>query len=109
MLQVLLALVPGIAAYVWFFGAGILVQLAIASAAALAGEAAMLAIRGKPKALFLTDLSAIVTAWLIALSFRPSCPGGSPSPAPCWRWWSSSSSTAASARTPSTRRWPPSA
>ena len=43
MLQVLLALVPGIAAYVWFFGAGILVQLAIASAAALAGEAAMLA------------------------------------------------------------------
>ena len=47
MLKVLLALVPGIAAYVWFFGAGILVQLAIASAAALAGEAAMLAIRGK--------------------------------------------------------------
>jgi ferredoxin len=69
MLQVLLALVPGIAAYVWFFGAGILVQLAIASAAALAGEAAMLAIRGKPKALFLTDLSAVVTAWLIALTF----------------------------------------
>ena len=74
MLQVLLALVPGIAAYVWFFGAGILVQLAIASAAALAGEAAMLAIRGKPKALFLTDLSAIVTAWLIALTFPPIAP-----------------------------------
>ncbi|HNO89092.1 MAG TPA: RnfABCDGE type electron transport complex subunit D, partial [Rhodocyclaceae bacterium] len=60
--------------YVWFFGAGILVQLAIASAAALAGEAAMLAIRGKPKALFLTDLSAIVTAWLIALTFPPIVP-----------------------------------
>ena len=74
MLQVLLALVPGIAAYVWFFGAGILVQLAIASAAALAGEAAMLAIRGKPKALFLTDLSAVVTAWLIALTFPPIAP-----------------------------------
>lgn len=74
MLKVLLALVPGIAAYVWFFGAGILVQLAIASAAALAGEAAMLAIRGKPKALFLTDLSAIVTAWLIALTFPPIVP-----------------------------------
>jgi hypothetical protein len=74
MLQVLLALVPGIAAYVWFFGAGILVQLALASAAALAGEAAMLAIRGKPKALFLTDLSAIVTAWLIALTFPPIVP-----------------------------------
>ena len=74
MLQVLLALVPGIAAYVWFFGAGILVQLAIATAAALAGEAAMLAIRGRPKALFLTDLSAVVTAWLIALSFPPIVP-----------------------------------
>ncbi|WP_374479728.1 RnfABCDGE type electron transport complex subunit D [Zoogloea sp.] len=74
MLQVLLALVPGIAAYVWFFGAGILVQLALASAAALAGEAAMLAIRGKPKALFLSDLSAIVTAWLIALTFPPIVP-----------------------------------
>ena len=34
MLQVLLALLPGIAAYVWFFGPGILVQLALASAAA---------------------------------------------------------------------------
>ncbi len=74
MLKVLLALVPGIAAYVWFFGAGILVQLAIASAAALAGDAAMLAIRGKPKAIFLTDLSAIVTAWLIALTFPPIVP-----------------------------------
>jgi len=74
MLQVLLALVPGIAAYVWFFGSGILVQILIASAAALAGEAAMLAIRGKPRALFLTDLSAIVTAWLIALTFPPIAP-----------------------------------
>ncbi|MDD3355256.1 RnfABCDGE type electron transport complex subunit D [Zoogloea sp.] len=74
MLQVLLALLPGIAAYVWFFGAGILVQLAIATAAALAGEAAMLAIRGRPGALFLTDLSAVVTAWLIALTFPPIAP-----------------------------------
>ncbi|WP_374266428.1 RnfABCDGE type electron transport complex subunit D [Zoogloea sp.] len=74
MLQVLLALVPGIVAYVWFFGAGILVQIALASVAALAGEAAMLAIRGKPKALFLTDLSAVVTAWLIALTFPPIVP-----------------------------------
>jgi len=74
MFQVLLALVPGIVAYVWFFGAGILVQIALASAAALACEAAMLAIRGKPKALFLTDLSAVVTAWLIALTFPPIAP-----------------------------------
>ncbi|KAB2966744.1 RnfABCDGE type electron transport complex subunit D [Zoogloea sp.] len=74
MLQVLLALVPGIAAYAWFFGPGILVQIALATAAALAGEAAVLAIRGKPVALFLGDLSAIVTAWLIALTFPPIAP-----------------------------------
>ena len=31
MLRVLLALLPGIGAYVWFFGAAILVQIALAS------------------------------------------------------------------------------
>jgi H+/Na+-translocating ferredoxin:NAD+ oxidoreductase subunit D len=74
MLTVLLALLPGIAAYVWQFGAGILVQLLIATLAAVATEWAVLAIRGKPRALFLGDLSAVVTAWLIALSFPPLVP-----------------------------------
>ena len=76
MLRVLVALLPGIAAYVWFFGAGILLQIALASTAALAAEALMLTLRGKPLMLFLTDGSALVTAWLIALSF--------PSTAPWW-------------------------
>ena len=74
MLRVLLALLPGIAAYVWIFGPVILVQLAIATAAALLGEAAMLKLRGKPMSLFLSDGSAIVTAWLIALTFPPIAP-----------------------------------
>ena len=74
MLTVLLALVPGIAAYVWQFGAGILVQMAIASAAALAAEWVVLAVRDKPRGMFLSDLSAVVTAWLIALSFPPLVP-----------------------------------
>ncbi|PIV74197.1 MAG: electron transport complex subunit RsxD, partial [Rhodocyclales bacterium CG17_big_fil_post_rev_8_21_14_2_50_68_7] len=74
MVKVLVALVPGIAAYVWFFGAGILVSIAIASAAALAGEAAMLRARAKPLGLFLGDGSALVTAWLLALSFPPLAP-----------------------------------
>lgn len=69
MLKVLVALLPGIAVYVWFFGAAILVQIALASAAALAGEAAMLKLRDKPMGLFLSDGSALVTAWLIALTF----------------------------------------
>ncbi|MFZ2854967.1 MAG: RnfABCDGE type electron transport complex subunit D [Rhodocyclaceae bacterium] len=74
MLQVLAALLPGIAAYVWIFGPIILVQIAIATAAALASEAAMLKLRGKPLGLFLGDGSAIVTAWLIALTFPPLAP-----------------------------------
>ena len=76
MLRVLVALIPGIAAYVWFFGAAILVQILLASVAALAGEALILGVRGKPMRLFLTDGSALVTAWLIALTF--------PSIAPWW-------------------------
>ncbi len=74
MLRVLLALLPGIAAYVWFFGAAVLVQIAIASVAALAAEAAMLHLRGKPLLQFLGDGSALVTAWLIALTFPPIVP-----------------------------------
>ena len=76
MLSVLAALLPGIAAYVWFFGAAVLVQIGLASVSALAAEAAMLAIRGKPVRLYVTDGSALVTAWLIALTF--------PSIAPWW-------------------------
>ncbi len=74
MFRVLVALTPALAAYVWFFGAAILVQLALASVAALLGEAAMLAIRKKPLGLFLGDCSALVTAWLIALTFPPLAP-----------------------------------
>jgi electron transport complex protein RnfD len=74
MARVLVALLPGIAVYVYFFGAGILVQIAIASAAALAGEAAMLAIRRKPVGMFLSDGSALVTAWLLALTLPPIVP-----------------------------------
>lgn len=73
---VLAALLPGIAAYVWLFGPGILVTLSLATATALAAEAAMLKARGYPAKPFLTDLSAIVTAWLLALSL--------PSLAPWW-------------------------
>ena len=74
MLQVLLALLPGIATYVWIFGAGILVQLALATLTALLAEAVMLRARRKPLALHLGDLSAVVTAWLIALTMPPIAP-----------------------------------
>lgn len=74
MLKVLAALLPGIAAYVWFFGAAILISIALASAAALAAEAAMLRLRGRSVLLFLSDGSALVTAWLIALAFPAIAP-----------------------------------
>ena len=76
MLTVLAALLPGIGVYVWFFGAAILVQIALASVTALAAEAVMLSIRAKPVWLHVSDGSALVTAWLIALTF--------PSIAPWW-------------------------
>ncbi|MBP9804597.1 MAG: RnfABCDGE type electron transport complex subunit D [Candidatus Accumulibacter sp.] len=74
MLQVLLGLLPGIAAYVWLVGASIVLQLVMATLAALTGEALMLWLRGRPLRLFLSDGSAIVTAWLIALTFPPLAP-----------------------------------
>jgi len=74
MTQVCIALVPGIAAYAWLVGPAILVQIVIASLAALLAEALMLRIQGKPLAMFLSDGSAVVTAWLIALASPPLAP-----------------------------------
>ena len=74
MLQVCIALLPGIAAYAWLVGPAILVQLFITTCTALHAEAFMLRLQRKPLALFLPDGSAIVTAWLIALTFPPFAP-----------------------------------
>ncbi len=74
MLKVLLALVPGIALYVWYFGPAILVSITLASLTALGTEALMLRLRGRPVAPFLRDNSALLTAWLLALSIPPLAP-----------------------------------
>lgn len=74
MLLVLFALLPAIAAYYFFFGPGILISLALASVTALAAEAAMLRLRNYPLKHFLTDGSAVLTAWLLALSIPPLAP-----------------------------------
>jgi electron transport complex protein RnfD len=74
MLKVLIALIPGIALYVWYFGPAILVSLTLASITALATEAAMLKLRNRPIAPFLKDNSALLTAWLLALSIPPLAP-----------------------------------
>lgn len=74
MLTVLIALVPGIALYVWCYGPAILVSITLASITALATEAAMLKLRNRPLAPFLGDNSALLTAWLLALSIPPLAP-----------------------------------
>lgn len=73
---VLAALLPGTFAHAWFFGPGVFVQIALAATFALGIEAAMLRLRGQPLRPFLTDGSALVTAWLFALCI--------PSLAPWW-------------------------
>lgn len=74
MLAVLIALIPGIAAYVWQVAAVVLVNLLIATLTALIAEAVMLKVRSRPLAPALSDLSAVVTAWLVVLCFPPILP-----------------------------------
>ncbi|MGF1547890.1 MAG: electron transport complex subunit RsxD [Thiotrichales bacterium] len=74
MRQVLYALVPGTAAAVWFFGWGVLVNVILAIAFALALESAMLRARARPVRPALNDYSAVVTAWLLALALPPLAP-----------------------------------
>jgi electron transport complex protein RnfD len=74
MQQLLYALVPGIVVYVYFFGWNIIVNLFLASITALICEALMLWLRKRPLRQFITDYSAIVTAFLLALALPPFVP-----------------------------------
>lgn len=74
MLQVLMATIPGVAALTVYFGLGTLTNLLLAIGCALGFEAAVLKLRKKPVAFYLNDLSATVTAVLLALALPPYCP-----------------------------------
>jgi electron transport complex protein RnfD len=74
MADVLVAMLPGIGAMVWFFGWGVVVNLVIASVSAVGFEALILRLRKRPVLPALTDLSAVVTAWLFAVSVSPLLP-----------------------------------
>lgn len=67
MIQVIIALLPGTLAYVWFFGLGVIVNILLAVLLALVFEAGILGLRSKPVMPHLTDYSAVVSAWLFAL------------------------------------------
>jgi electron transport complex protein RnfD len=74
MLQVVYALIPGIAAYAWLFGWGIIINLCIAVISCLATEAAVLQFRQRPVRASLTDGSALVTGMLLALALPTMAP-----------------------------------
>jgi len=74
MLKVILALLPAVVLYVWCYGPAILISLTLASLTALTTEAAMLTLRERPLKPFLSDHSALLTAWLLALSIPPLAP-----------------------------------
>lgn len=84
MVLVMLALLPGIAGQVWFFGPGLLLQILLAVAFALGFEAAMLRLRRQPLRPFLTDGSAPLAGILFALCLPPLAP-----------WWIALIGTAA--------------
>lgn len=74
MLQVLLALIPGTMAMFYFFGWGILFNIAIAAVTAIVAETVILQLRNKPVKPTLVDLSALVTACLLAIALPPLAP-----------------------------------
>lgn len=74
MLKVMLALIPGILVHAWLFGPGIWVSLLLCSVFAFGFEAFLLLMRGLPMKPFLSDNSALLTAWLLALSLPTLAP-----------------------------------
>jgi electron transport complex protein RnfD len=68
MRQVLYALVPGTVASSWYFGWGVLINIVLACLFAVGLEALVLKLRKRPLTPALSDYSAVVTAWLLALT-----------------------------------------
>jgi electron transport complex protein RnfD len=68
------ATVPGILANIWFFGFGILIQIALAIATALITEGVIMELRKKKTERVLKDYSAVLAALLLALSIPPLAP-----------------------------------
>ncbi|MBL4783625.1 MAG: electron transport complex subunit RsxD [Porticoccaceae bacterium] len=74
MLWVLVALAPGIITMIWYFGFGVLLNIIICVSTAVFAEALMLYLRGRPILPFISDLSAVVTGLLLALSLPTLAP-----------------------------------
>ncbi len=71
---VIMATLPGILTMVYFFGAGTLVNIALAGVSAIACESLIIKLRKRPVSFYLKDYSAIVTALLLAIAIPPYAP-----------------------------------
>ncbi len=71
---VVLATLPGLVALTVFFGFGSLFNVLLASLSAMAFEAAVIKLRGRPVLFYLKDCSALVTGVLLGLALPPYCP-----------------------------------
>lgn len=74
MLLVLLALLPGAAAEVYFYGVGYLVNILLACCLGLGMEAVCLRVQQRPVLAAITDGSTLVTCALLALALPPELP-----------------------------------
>ncbi|HEB57912.1 MAG TPA: electron transport complex subunit RsxD [Gammaproteobacteria bacterium] len=74
MTTVMLAMIPGSAAMVYYFGYGVLVNMVLAVVTGLATEAMMLKWRARPLQPFISDGSIVLTALLLALAMPPLVP-----------------------------------
>ncbi|OUD13232.1 electron transport complex subunit RsxD [Thioflexithrix psekupsensis] len=74
MRRVLYALLPGVLLQMWFFGWGVLLNIALSVATAWTVEALMLWARQRPLQPFLSDYSAVLTACLFAVALPPFLP-----------------------------------
>lgn len=71
MRTVLIALAPGSAAMLWYFGVGVLANIALTAACCIAFEAIALHWRGRALRPVLSDGSVLVSALLLALALPP--------------------------------------
>ncbi len=81
--QVLLALLPGVAALWWYFGWGVIINLGLAIFTAVFWEWVVMRLRGRDPRPVIADLSGILTACLLAIALPPTLP-----------WWQTMMGTA---------------
>lgn len=104
MMDVIIAMIPALIMSVFVFGFRALALTLVSVAACVFWEWGYRKLLKKPQSI--GDLSAVVTGILLAFTLPPTASGGCRSSARFSPSWSSSSSTAASARTSSTRHLP---